>query len=116
MIGLLGPCSSELIDHVGLIESCANAITSPRHRYPPGRRSELLLGIAQKSSLGRPRLSGFPGMQRRDIGGGSFNRQIGAEPFDAIPQQMKVIELSRQICSSSCTVALRSAVLIACAF
>ena len=67
--------------------------TSRRHRYPPTRRSELLLGIAQKSSLCRPRLSGFLGCQRRDIGGRNFNRRIGAEPLDAIPQHMKVIEL-----------------------
>ena len=67
--------------------------TSRRHRYPPTRRSELLLGIAQKSSLCRPRLSGFLGMPTPRHRRTEFQPSDRRRAFRCNPQHMKVIEL-----------------------
>lgn len=67
--------------------------TSRRHRYPPTRRSELLLALPKSRPCVGQDFRDSLGCQRRDIGGRNFNRRIGAEPLDAIPQHMKVIEL-----------------------
>src|SRR3990170_3216141 len=94
MISLLIQCDTELIDHIGLIESLRQS-----NQPLPGIiidqlcDQDCLEALPESRPWVRQDFRDTLRCQSRHISRWSFNGRIGAKPFDAIPQQMKVIEL-----------------------